>query len=135
MSLMSLGVAMNQETQILLGGLMLVWLASMVLVARKSHLKTYLRYLDALAFLPLLLVLIPPSVWLVDRLSPFMLDLLDLVPEAQVQSVMEPYRWTLSNLLALGLVAVGPGLIMFGWRRLLTARDQTILARRASHSS
>lgn len=134
MSLMSLGVAMNTETQILLGVLMLVWVASMIVVVRRSHFRTYLKYLDALAFLPLLFVLIPPSVWLVDRLSPMMLDLLDMVPEAQVQSVMEPYRWTLSNLLALALVAVGPALIMFGWRRLLASREQTILQRRASHA-
>lgn len=135
MSPKSLGVALNTETQILLGGLLVLWLVSMVIVVRRSHFKTFLKYLDALVFLPLLAVLIPPSVWLVNRLSPIMLDAIAMVPEAKVQSFVAPYRWTLSNMLALAVVAFGPGLIMFGWRKMLNAREETILARRAHQHS
>lgn len=121
---------MNMEIKILLGAAAFIWLASIVLVARRSQFKTFLKYVDALAFLPLLLLVVPPSVWLVDKLSPFMLELLDLVPEAQVQSVMEPYRWTLSNLLALVVVGIGPALVFLGWRRLLASREEIIISRR-----
>jgi len=126
---------MNMETKILLGVAAFLWLATTVLVAKRSRFKTFVKYVDALAFLPLLLVVIPPCVWLVDKLSPYMLELLDLVPEAQVQSMMEPYRWTLSNLLALVIAGVGPALVFLGWRRLLAAREESILERRAAHMS
>lgn len=125
---------MNMETKILLGAAAFVWLASTVLVARRSQFKTFLKYIDGLAFLPIVLLVVPPSVWLVDKISPYMLELIDLVPEAQVQSVMEPYRWTLSNLLALILVGIGPALVFLGWRRLLASREANILSRRAQAS-
>lgn len=131
----ALGVDMNMETKVLLGVVAALWVATAALVARRSQFKTFLKYVDALVFLPLLAVLLPPSVWLVDKLSPLMLDLIDLVPEAQVQTVLEPYRWTVSNLLALVVVGVGPALVLFGWRRLLSAREQNILQRRAAQLS
>jgi hypothetical protein len=126
---------MNMEAKILLAGLVAVWGASVVVVARRSHFKTFIKYIDALVFLPLLAVLIPPSVYFVDRLSPVVFDLFDLlkgVKSGQVMPVLEPYRWTLSNLLALALVAVVPAVIFFGWRRMLSHREEAILSRRAA---
>ncbi|MCA9554517.1 MAG: hypothetical protein KC933_31065 [Myxococcales bacterium] len=125
---------MNMETKILLAGVVALWGASVVLVARRSQFKTFIKYVDALVFFPLLAVLIPPSVYLVDRLSPVMFDLfegLKGVKTAQVMPVLEPYRWTLSNLLALVVVAVIPAVVLFGWRRMLLHREEAILARRA----
>ena len=126
---------MNLETKIALGVALGMWALTGLLMARRSRFRTYLKYLDALVFLPLLVVLLPPSVYALDRLAPLLRGALDALPLARIHAPLANHQDTLATALALVVVALGPAVVFYGWRRLLAAREAAILTRRAASAS
>lgn len=126
---------MNLETKIALGVALAIWALSGVLMARRSRFRTYLRYLDALVFLPLLVLLLPPSVYALDHLAPLVEQGLGQLPLARIHASIADHRTVLATAIALGVVAVGPAVVFYGWRRLLASREAVVLSRRAAAAS
>ena len=127
---------MELKFQILFCAVLLGWLLAAVLVARRSSFQTYLKYVDALVFPPLVVALVPPAVYVANAVAPWLSHGLGLIPWSEVKTVVAPYEQLVVHTGALLTAAVGAAVILWGWRRFVATREAAVLARReALHGS
>ncbi len=106
-----------------------------VVIFLRSPLRTWLRFIDAISFPPLVAAAIAAGVYLADLVLPWSRSLLasqQFNVAAQVGTIGHETLTILSTIL---VAAVGPGMLLWWWRRKLYGREDNIHNRRAERAS
>ena len=123
---------MRHDIEILLALTVIGWVLTTQLVAKTSPLRTYLRYLDAATVFPMIVLLLPLSIWAAEQLAPMLLD-----AAAGLRNGMKPLASPrIRHAIVVAIILIGlapiPYLFRWGWRRFLLQHDERIMAARAA---